>query len=344
MRRAKSDWTIAVVILLIAVHAAGCSPEKQTASGPTTPVADLSAPAEPTLPPQTPAAHQAEPTDHAELPAQDEPTDQPGSLSLKETMDHQPPPVDGDTMLSELGYVSPSDKVRNLLADPPGAKRLSQQSPLWVDMKAKRVFVDGYVAQREAYLEMFACPAETKEHESIVGVVAKSSELHAALLAVGAEPGTPVRFDTEYVPATGQPIRIWVMWYDGGEFHHTDARRWVRHVGTEKSLELDWLFVGSSVWKDPVDGKAYYQADGGEMICVSNFSTALMDLPVESSDANNELQFDAFTDRIPPPGTPVRLMLVPIPPSADAGVTTASPPAPDEPPTIDLMPLKPTAG
>ena len=34
-----------------------------------------------------------------------------------------------------------------------------------------------------------------------------------------------------------------------------------------------------------------------------------MDLPVESSDANADLMFKAFTERIPPLGTPVTLVL-----------------------------------
>ena len=40
---------------------------------------------------------------------------------------------------------------------------------------------------REGPLEMFACPSGTKEHESVVAVLSKSREIHAALLAIGAQ-------------------------------------------------------------------------------------------------------------------------------------------------------------
>jgi hypothetical protein len=338
-----------VVILLMTPIVAACSRNQQPAEdAPLTVRPDNVQPTPtPEVGTELPAAARL-PGDTAPDPGalprrEDVPKPVDPSLSLQSSLDSEPPPTDGETMLSELGYVSPSDTVRALLADPPGARRLSQQSPLWVDMKGKRVFADGYVAQCEAYLELFACPAETKEHESVVGVIAQSSELHAALLAIGAMQGTPVRFDPEYMPASGQPIRVWVMWYDEqGNFQSTDARRWVRQVGTEESLQYDWVFAGSTIWTDPADGKAYYQADSGEMICVSNFPSALMDLPIESSIANAELQFDAFTERIPPRGTPVRLMLVPIPTSdaADEPATTAI--DPDQPPTADLMPMKPS--
>lgn len=251
-------------------------------------------------------------------------------------------PVDADAMLKELGYQDPVEKVRNTLADPPGAKRLSDKSSLWIDVKQKRVYIDGYVSLRDAPLEMFACPAGTKEHESIVGTLARAKEVHAALLAIGAAPGTPVKFQPNYVPATGQRIRVWVMYRDAeGKFQYTDARKWVRKGETKESLETDWVFAGSVFWTDPADGKNYYQADSGELICVSNFGTAMMDLPVESSASNEALNYMAFTDRIPADTTPVRLMLVPIPSLSDQPADPKSnPPQPDKVPDESLMPLK----
>ena len=42
--------------------------------------------------------------------------------------------------------------------------------------------------------------------------------------------------------------------------------------------------------------------------CVSNFPTAMLDLPIASSQANEALLFETFTERIPPRGTPVELI------------------------------------
>lgn len=222
--------------------------------------------------------------------------------------------------LEQGGYVSPTQQVRATLADPPNATRLSQESSLWIDAPNRRVIVDGYVAQQEAYLEMFGCPAETKEHESVVAVIAKASEVHAALLAVGANPGKPVSFQPEYVAATGPRIRIWVLWRDPtGQVQVADARQWVRRTGTQEALDRDWVFAGSTWWTDPQDGREYYQADSGEMICVSNFGTAMLDLPIPSSDSTSALQFETFKERIPPRGTPIRMVLVPLPDAAAAG-------------------------
>ncbi|MFM1904766.1 MAG: hypothetical protein RLZZ440_2666, partial [Planctomycetota bacterium] len=68
------------------------------------------------------------------------------------------------------------------------------------------------------------------------------------------------------------------------------------------------VFAGSGFWRDPADGKDHYQADGGDMICVSNFPTAMLDLPIESSESNEALLFEAFVGRVPPRGTAVELV------------------------------------
>ena len=80
---------------------------------------------------------------------------------------------------------------------------------------------------------------------------------------------------------------------------------------TEREMSQPWVFAGSRFWKDEETGEQYYQAEGGDLICVSNFGTAMLDIPIESSQSNLELAFAAFTERIPPLGAPVRLILKP---------------------------------
>ncbi len=261
-----------------------------------------------------------------EVAAQDAASDQPRSLNDPLTEQEKVTPVDA--------YVSPEDIVRAAFEPPPEAVPLSKRN-VWIDRDKQRVYVDGYVAMREGPLEMFACPMGTKEHESIVGSLARSSEVHAALLAVGARPGTPVQYIPNFIPATGQRVRVWVCYRDKqGKFHASDARRWVRKAGTDQQMEIDWVFAGSGFWKDPQDGSEFYQADSGDMICVSNFSTAMMDVPIASSAQANELMYIPYTNRIPERGTPVRLVLVPIPIPSDT-------PADEQPDVKKIDPDKP---
>jgi hypothetical protein len=196
--------------------------------------------------------------------------------------------------------------------NPPGLTRLARDYDVWMDVKRKLVVVDGKICLRRGPLEMFACPKGTKEHEAIVAVNSPARFVHAGLLAVGAEKGDPVKFRPEYVPASGTTIDVWVLWKDeDGKNHKVRAQKWIKNEETGKAMTYDWVFGGSGFWVNEETGERHYQADGGDFICVSNFSTATLDLPVESSQANDALLFSAFTEKIPPKGTEVRLVLVP---------------------------------
>jgi len=201
---------------------------------------------------------------------------------------------------------------RKDFAPPEGMTRLSKKHRIWVDVKKKQVLIDGYVALNDGQLEMFACPAGSKEHESLIAVHSTAKLAHTALLATGALSGNTVKFTPTYMPATGTVVEIDIQYHDAnGAMKTIRAQEWVKNIKTGKEMQLAWVFAGSGFWQDPQDGKRYYHADGGDFICVSNFPTATLDLPVKSSQANNNLLFRVFKERVPPRLTPVRLVLKP---------------------------------
>jgi len=192
----------------------------------------------------------------------------------------------------------------------PELKRLSPKEDVWIDAKGKRVVVGGAIAVAKGPIEYFACPQGTKEHESIVATRSTAQLVHVGLLAIGLIPGKPVSFDPEYVAATGPVVRVTMRWKDeAGQIQELPAQQWIRDTRTAKPMQEDWVFAGSVFWTDPSDGKEYYQADGGDLICLSNFPTAMLDLTIESSQSNDALLFDAFDGRVPPRGTDVEMIL-----------------------------------
>ncbi len=200
---------------------------------------------------------------------------------------------------------------KKLSKDPPGMKRLQPDADVWIDPKNKRVVMDGVVCLRAGTLEMLACIKGTKEHESILAIDTKAYPVHAALLAVGAKAGSPVRFQPKYEPATGTPVDITLVWKDEqGKEHHARAQDWIRNLRTRKPFEYSWVFAGSGFFEDE-DGQKHYLAEGGDFICVSNFPGAMLDVPVESSQGTADLLFEAYTEHIPPRGTKVRMVLTP---------------------------------
>jgi hypothetical protein len=207
----------------------------------------------------------------------------------------------------------PTDKPPAAVPDRhPELRRLSPTDEVWLDLPGKRVIVGGKVALSQGVLEVFACPVESKEHEAVVATNCPARFIHAGLLAIGLEPGRPARFVPEYVPPQGSKVNVRVRWTDAdGKVQERPARDWVRNTNTGEALDVDWVFVGSGFWRDPTDGSEHYEADAGDMICVTNFPSAMLDLPIASSDANEELFFEAFNGRVPPHGTPVEIILSP---------------------------------
>jgi hypothetical protein len=122
-----------------------------------------------------------------------------------------------------------------------------------------------------------------------------------------------VQFNPEYVPARGTEIEVTVRWKNAeGEVQTARAQDWIQNTETNKAMTEHWVFGGSGFWVEPT-GEKMYQAESGDFICVANFGTAMLDVPVESSQANNMLMYRAFTERIPPLETPVTLILAPKP-------------------------------
>ena len=192
----------------------------------------------------------------------------------------------------------------------PDLVRLSPTEEVWIDRGRKEVVVGGSIALERGAIEVFACPARTKDHEAVVATKSSAKLVHAALLAIGLDPGRPVSFQPKYRAAEGPAVSILVRWRDAdGAPRECRAQEWIRDARTGEALAADWVFTGSAFWRDPADGREYYQADGGDLVCVSNFPEATLDLPIESSQSNDALLFEAFEGRVPAAGTRVEMVL-----------------------------------
>ena len=189
--------------------------------------------------------------------------------------------------------------------------RLDPDFPVWLDKQNKQVVFLGEVCRADYPLEFFVTYRD-RSYEAIVASDVRPSIIHAGLLALGADPGHPARFQPEFVPPTGTEVAIEVRWKDAkGRMHSSPARDWVRNVETKKALDANWVFAGSALMTDEETGKKHYLGDGGDFICLLNLPTAVLDLPIRSASALESRLFEAFIEHLPPPGTPVTLLLKP---------------------------------
>jgi hypothetical protein len=280
-----------------------------------------------------------------------------------------------------------------------GLIKFNKQGTVVVDKQGKRVLLESHVVLREGALELLCCLKQTKEHEAILSVDAKAYVVHAALLALGAEPGGPATFDPEFKPATGQQIDVYLQWTDAeGKPRREKAQTWIRNYtgrffveplaslppevkidereelrydpdGKEliwygpmspaqkekllkmskdknfrsaveaiasrarvQGMEAEWVFTGSGFYVNEETGEKYYRAEDGDLICVANFPSALLDVTVKSGTGNEDLMYEAWTEKIPPVGTAVTIELIPVFPKEPAKTEAADPAPKSTPP------------
>ncbi len=217
----------------------------------------------------------------------------------------------------------PAAKPRDL--GPPLVDNLKNLKPLgkysaWLDPKNKQVVLLGEACKADYPLEFFIT-TKARAYESVLVVegerreVGQSSlfqQVQLALILCGAKPGHPAYYrDENTTLATGDEIEIEVRWKNQeAKIERVDARAMIRDVRTKKSPLKTWVFAGSRFADDGEGGK-HFMADGGEFVCVLNNPIAMLDLPVISAGAIEDRSFEANPDKLPPPGTPVTIVLTP---------------------------------
>jgi hypothetical protein len=186
---------------------------------------------------------------------------------------------------------------------------------LEVDGDKKRVLVESEVCLREGQLEQLVTKKQTKEHEAILAADADARHIHAALLLTGVKPGSTVKFEPKYVAPTGPQINISLRYTDEkGKTVTVPAKDWLRASKGKKLPKYEWVYVGSQLVPNNLNPKEppYFLANDGDVICVCNFESALVDLNIQSSKDNDSLTFEADTDNIPAKGTKVTIILEPV--------------------------------
>ena len=158
-----------------------------------------------------------------------------------------------------------------------------------IDLKAKMV------TQKPEWLELIATTAGPKgrEHEAIVTIDTKPSQIHLALVTLGLEPGHPLKntLEGEQVhsePATGPAVELFFVYEKDGQPHEVPVHTWVVDAKTSEPIPpCRWLFTGSVFRK--WEGKAYYMADeAGTIASLVHFGD---DLIARRTDTTKDTDF-----------------------------------------------------
>lgn len=214
-------------------------------------------------------------------------------------------------------FTAPADDAP--LSKPVTVKRhkLAKNVFFEVEGNDRRVIVHGVVCLREGALEGLLTRKGTKEHEYIIAADVDARNIHKALLATGAEAGACVTLEPKFTPAHGTVINVYIEYLDNEQRTVVPARTWIRDSQTNKDLDCAWVFAGSRFSLDPDDRRKlpHYLANDGNIICLAGcgccLDSALMDLALKDPKKVGERVMAANTDRIPPLGMPVAVILSP---------------------------------
>lgn len=218
----------------------------------------------------------------------------------------------------ELAGSPTDDKQEKKPAEKPAETRrvdVGKNVILEVQGDKRRVLINATVCLQRGPLELLMCRKQTKEHESILTAEVDARDIHKALLLTGAKEGKTARYtESKIEPPTGTTIKISLQYDKKGKLVTEPAGKWIRNSKTQKELDENWVFAGSRFVKNILDPKKQdiYLANEGDVITVSNFEDAMLDLPIASPKDDADRSFECFTERIPEVETKVVVILEPV--------------------------------
>ena len=205
---------------------------------------------------------------------------------------------------------------------------------LIVDFEHRCVDLEAKVCLERGYLELVACTVGSKEHESIVSVVARPIHVHTALLLLGANNGNPamrkqVNDDQPRwveLPPQGDPVEVSLVFKNSkGKMVERPIRDFVKRSGEvagtgrpaggnqqAAAFPKSFLFAGSQL-RDAGSGPRQYLADrSGHVVSISSFGDELLCFPTQQTHANSALDWEVDSKHLPKVGTGLTLRLRPL--------------------------------
>ena len=183
-----------------------------------------------------------------------------------------------------------------------------------VDLKNRQLAFDTEVCLAEGALEFLLVQWQSKTHESILHTKAKASHIHAGLLMLGLTAGKPARWSglqmgARFLPPAGAGLKLEMVWKDAdGKSQSCEAGKWLTGQDDQEIERPEhWIFIGSDI----LPGGRYWAELDGEIISLTNFPSAVIDVPFRSSSVNDQRGIYANTKEIPPLGTKVEVVITP---------------------------------
>ncbi|KPJ56613.1 MAG: hypothetical protein AMS16_02090 [Planctomycetes bacterium DG_58] len=230
------------------------------------------------------------------------------------------PPVPEQKTEAPEPAPAPAPQEKTEAPKPPPMDRIK------VDVKGKRIEIEGRFCLKEGILDYLAVASGGQEYESVVALNCNGSRIHSGLLAMGAKPGPTQQLIDELkknppkgrkVPERpGTALDISFEWKHDGKSYSVPAGRTLFDRGKKKVPEGGyWVFTGSYFAKDLEDEtKEFYMADVDRaLIAVLYTGSAVINFSHDAGNpyAGEDTGYEVNKALVPPEGTPVKLVITP---------------------------------
>lgn len=263
----------------------------------------------------------------------------PVACRREATVEAGAPSAEGATTATDSGVEGGANTDATSRAPKNAAKSSERAAPaaivelkpgLRVDRARGAVELDGVISLDAGWLEQVVCARGTREHESIFVPDARPSEIHAALLLAGFEPGRPGLWreladgGLELVPPSGDPVEV-LLRVDSGDrseggtatsaAEYRPISMFIRDARTGRPFpDRPFVFAGSLFAPNPPSlgpGEHYVADWTGSIIGLVTFGDEVVAweevIPDRAEIA--EPVWEANPLRLPPPGAPATLLL-----------------------------------
>ena len=222
------------------------------------------------------------------------------------------------------GRVSDGRVSDGLATSPPPATDdwIKVSDSIRIDRARGAVRFDATAVIAEGFLEQYVCIAGTRDHESLFAFAGKASEIHAAMLLVGLEPGSPGRwrqlpaeegsFKLELTPPRGDALIVSAILPSGAEH----PLQWfvraspVAPASAATEPPSRFVFAGSHFGRSARTQREFYAADAsGSLVGLVTFgdeTIAAVEVIPDQVEASPAV-WEVFVGRMPPPGTTVTI-------------------------------------
>ncbi len=197
---------------------------------------------------------------------------------------------------------------------PPARGGASENPPgkIIVDEKDKCLILPAGIAKQGIYdvlkgaIEYILVSKGGKDYETLFVTDIPPAKIHQAFQKLGLEAGQPAREDS---PPSGLPVRIFVEYEKAGKKIRQPVEEFVLYKKTGKPLAAGlWTYTGSSLSFDPETQKQVLQCMLTKSIVGLHYTDTSPLLQNPRPEAKTENIYSSNLKKLPPPGSPVRLV------------------------------------